>query len=251
MRIARRDGYTLMEVMIVTGILSSVIVLTLDFMAQSTDQVAVITEETWLQRQIQLTIDDVIAEIREASADHVCLYRWTDPPGGKIVQPDGSQVNSTQVAICFPTPRNQSEDFIFTTGSGASLEVSSEPVWQGIKVIAYYDKELWEYADYNWHIYNDANPLRISTITDTTITLTDGTTFNRAGVTTAKQTARSVMANLAQLEVPNFASGYQASTLPMQLQIVAQTAVAGGTLNQGVILITASMLTEVLTRNKN
>jgi len=246
-----KRSYTLLEIMIVTALLSVALILAMEFMTRTSDEISIISHEAWLQSAIQNAIDEVTTQVQESSADHMTLFRFTDPAGGTIELPDGSTISSTQVAICYPTPRDVNGTFVFTTGTGANVTISAEPVWQGVTVLAYFNAELWQYTDYNSHTFNDQNPITITAVSATTITLSDGTTFNRAGTAGSNQTIRRLMIDLAQVEVPNFVSGTQVSSLPMQIQITAQKRVTGGTFNQGSRMVSASLMTDVLTRNKN
>lgn len=251
MRLSSARGYTLLEVLIVSSLLAGILLLTLDFMSRATDKVMQVTEEAFLQSQVQHMVETISSVIQESSSSLVTLYRWTDPPGGKIELTDGSLIDSTQVAICFATPRNIAGDFVFTTGSGSNLTITSEPVWQGICVFAYYEEALYLYADYNAHTYDHLNPIYITGIYANTITLSDGTIFNRGGPAQANQTIKKVMANLAQLEIPNYTSGIYADTHPMEISLTAQTKLHGATFSRQYQMITATMITDVLTRNKN
>ncbi len=246
-----KSGYTLLEALIVTSLLSFVLLLTFDFMSRSTDQIAIVNKESFLQSQVQQTVEQLTTDIQESSAALMTFYRWTDPPGGNIEMPDGSLIPSTQVAICFATPRDANNNFIFTSGSGPTLMITSEPVWQGIKVFAYYQGFLYAYTDYNAHLYDPMNPVYITNIDNNTITLNDGTTFNRGGPPAANQKIERIMSNLAQLEIPNFTSGIQADTHPVEISMTAQSRLEGTTFTRRYQMITATMITDVLTRNKN
>ena len=102
--------------------------------------------------------------------------------------------------LCFPTARDANSKFIIVLAS----QIKDAPQWQGICVYGCYNEALYRYVDRNNHVYSDSNPIRITAVTASTITLSDGTAFKRNGLgMSANQTRTSILEEAARFQMPS------------------------------------------------
>lgn len=212
----KQHGVTLIELLIANAILAAIIFISMLFMSTTGKEMADMTDEAHIEAGIEHSADLMLDALRETTIGQTTMFRFTDPSGSTIELPDGTNVTPiTQVATVFPTPRDDNGKYITTSGGNMAMI----PTWQGVVVYAYYNSGLYEYIDRNAHTYSEVTPLAISTITSTTITLNDGTTFPRNGSgmskpgTGSNRSFRQIMADLGQIEVeiaafPKSTSGY-------------------------------------------
>ncbi len=234
---SRAGGFSLLEVTIASTIMGLIILACLDFLAASSNFYSVDTNQTHLEWRLQYALDDIVSDLKETKPDRVEVFDFVDGPGGL-----------NQTAIVFPTARNSNDQFIYTDGTGA---VQAHPVWQGIAVYAFYSDKpgepgfLCKYIDYST-TRNYETAITITAITATTITLSDGTTFNRAlEGTSGNQFGLRLMSDFAQI-VRNPAPPNPVS-LPLRIKLVAQKRVDE---LQG-DYVQAQSSTGVMARNKN
>jgi hypothetical protein len=243
-------GMTVLEIMISLVLLAVVMLLAFDLTSRSVQFSAIAGQKAHMQARAQLGLNQLSVLVRESTADQVCPFRITDPPGGQIVLENGTSTPSTQVFLCFPVARDASGMFAFHSGGA----VVQEPQWQGISVIGYHNETLREYVQYGTALpFSNTTPIRISSVTTSTITLTNGTTFDRAGGVGANQTSRVLLPDVAQLEAPNYTTGnVLPDSQPLQLRLTALDRVRTSSINQGLgYVVVASFETGVLTRNRN
>jgi hypothetical protein len=113
----------------------------------------------------QARMMDVTIELMESSAENVTVKTFTDAGFPK----------GPQQAVAFSTARDASNRFQMSAGN---------PVWQGVMVYCPYHhardgRQLRRYVHYGSHVF----PLDISSISGSTITLSDGTKIQRSGGT--------------------------------------------------------------------
>lgn len=247
----RTAGMTLLEIMISMVILAVLMALAFDLTSRSAQFSAITAHEAHAQAKAQLALAQLSTLVRESTADQVCPFRLVAGAGDVIVFESGTSVPAHQVFLCFPVPRGPDGMFAFHDGAGGVLQ---EPSWRGIKVVGVHGTTLREYVQYGAALpYSSTNPIRISSVTATTITLTNGTTFDRAGATTANQTSRVLLQDVAQLEAPNYTTGQVlASSQPLQLRLTVLDRVRTSSLNKGAgYVVAAAFETGVLARNRN
>ncbi|MBX3467800.1 MAG: prepilin-type N-terminal cleavage/methylation domain-containing protein [Planctomycetes bacterium] len=245
----RRRGLTLLEVMIATVVLGVLVAVAFDLTSRAAQFSAISGHKAHVQAKAQLGLALLSTLVRESTADQVCPFRIVDPPGGTITFESGAQVPASQVFLCFPVPRGPDGLFAFHQGG----TVLSEPRWQGIAVIGHHAGTLREYVQYGAGLpFSGANPIRISAVSPTTITLTNGTTFDRAGAVGANQTSRVLVNDVAQLESPNYTTGAVLGGQPLQLRLTLLDRVRTTSINQGAgFVVVASFETGILARNRN
>lgn len=250
-RHAGTAGLTLVEIMIAMVIFAVVLFLAFDVTGRTAEFATIGSHKAWVQAKAQTGLDKLQVVLRESTADQVCPFRVTDPPSGQIVFENGTTIASTQVFVCFPIPRGANGMFALHDGSG---NVLAEPRWQGISVIGYYQGSLIQYIQYGVGLpYSSTTPIRITSVTTTTITLSNGTTFNRANATGTNQTSRVLCADVAQLESPNYTTGnVLPNTQPLRLKLTVLDRVRTSRINNGTgYVAAASFETGVLARNMN
>lgn len=232
----RESGMTLIEVAVASTVFSVIILICLEFLAVSMRFYAVDTTQVHMEWRLQSALDDLVLDLKETSPLRMQVYDFNDGLN-----------NKAQTAVIFPTARNAADQFVYSSGGA----VQAKPVWQGIVVYAFYSPMagqpgyLCKYIDYNVGRNYD-NTITITSLTSTTITLSDGTTFNRAlKGTSGNQFGDWKMADFGQLvrdpEPPT------AMTLPISLKLTAEQAV--DELQGDSIQATSS--TGIMSRNEN
>lgn len=222
-------GFTLMEVMFTSAILAIVMVICLAFLVQTTDVTSMDAVQTYAENQVQEAADEIVRDLKEAAPALCSFYHF----------PTASPVDT---AICFPSARDQTGrdgNFVYTR----SGEVQPYPVWQCIQVYCRAPNgKLFRFRDYTaTRDYTFA--ITVTSVTDTTITLSDGTTFNRVGTAGANQTVRELSGIFTQVKTQG--------TSPVQL-IVSSTVQHKATSLRGKGSTVVTTLTnEALCRNQN
>ncbi|MCO5170322.1 MAG: prepilin-type N-terminal cleavage/methylation domain-containing protein [Planctomycetes bacterium] len=244
-----RAGLSLLEVMVAMAVLAVLVLMAFSLTSHAAQFSAISGHKAHVQAKAQLALATLSTLVRESTADQVCPFRTTDPPGGTITFESGATIPATQVFLCFPVPRGPDGLFAFHQG-GAVL---SEPRWQGVAVVGYHAGTVREYVQFGTGLpFSGANPIRISAVSATTITLTNGTTFDRAGAVGAGQTSRVLVHDVAQLESPNYVTGQLLGGQPLQLKLTLLDRVRTSSINQGAgFTVVASFETGILARNRN
>jgi prepilin-type N-terminal cleavage/methylation domain-containing protein len=245
-------GFTLLEVVIASSIFALLICLLMGMLGRAMGSTEMDVRQTLTEDQVQNAVDDIIQDLKETSPAKVTFFQFVD---------DGR----TQTAITFPCARSETNDFVFTV----SGQVQYQPVWQCVRVYCFVSEPnmlggwIKRYDDYSVRSYT--NPITVSNITASTITLSDGTTFNRGGPAKADQKIVTVPGRFFQMEsaVPadegptdftmdpdliDFAVVDQ-EIRPLRLTIRSEVehqypGLAGGT-------VVTTLTNEVLSRNRN
>lgn len=246
----RSVGMTLLEVTIATVVLAVVAYLAIDVSSRGAQFAAVLTHEAHAQARAQLALAGLSRSLRESTADQVCPFRVPAPAGDVIVLETGEQLPADQVFLCYPVARGPDGPFAFHDGAGSVLQ---EPRWQGVVVIGHHAGALREYVHYDADLpFSGEAPIRISAVSATTITLSCGVTFDRAGAVGANQRSRVLLQDVAQLEAPNYVTGaVLASSQPLQLRLIAVDTVGRAPHASGGYTVSASFQTGVMSRNRN
>ena len=188
---SKSAGFTLLETVIASAIFALLIALVMGMLGRAIGSAEMDLEQSFIEDQVQNAVDDIIQDLKETDPSMVNFYQFDE---------DGR----TQTAITFPSARDTNGTFIFKVGG----EVQNEPVWQSIRVYCYVQVAgqdggwIYRYEDFSARGYT--NPITVTNVTATTITVSDGTTFNRRGPLGANQSLLRLPGRFVQLvaEVP-------------------------------------------------
>lgn len=188
MRNARnRAGYSLLEVLIASSIFSLLIAMLMGMLGRAMGTAQMDLNQTHIEDQVQNAVDRIIQDLKETTPAKVTFYQFME---------DGR----TQTAFAFPCARDQNDSFTYRVGG----VVQNKPVWQSIRVYCYVPQAginggfIRRFDDYSARSYT--NSISVTNITATTITLSDGTTFQRNGAVAANQRIIVLGGRFTQLE---------------------------------------------------
>ena len=223
----RQAGVTLLETLVASGIFALLIGMVMGMFARLVTSSEMDILQTQVENQVQDAVDDVVRDIKETAPILYSSYDFTE--GGY-----------TQSALCFPTARDKAKaQFTYKIGT----VVQSQPVWQAMEVVCYVknpnstDGWLYKYTDYNAHSY--VNPIKVSSVTTSQITLSDGTKFSRLGTLSANQKRVQIQGRFIQVMTQG--------TSPVQLTVRSackEKVIRGG-------LLITTLTNEALSRNHN
>ncbi len=188
MRNARnRAGYNLLEVVIASSIFGLLIAMLMGMFGRAMGSAEMDLNQTHIEGQVQDAVDRIIQDLKETTPAKVTFYQFVE---------DGR----AQTAFAFPCARDQNDSFIYRSGGA----VQNQPVWQSIRVYCYITQPginggfIRRYDDYTLRSYT--NSISVTNITATTITLSDGTKFQRDGTVAANQKILVLGGLFVQLE---------------------------------------------------
>ncbi len=244
-----------MEMVIAVAIMGVIMIVVGTLMVDMADEMQNSMISADIHTDLNWSITKVSRDIQECPLDLMTLRRFDETQYAGLTLPDGSTPGNQQTAICLATARDMNDDFICTSGVAGSKEISALPSWQGVIVYAVYKGTLYRYADWNSHSYGNTSPVSINPINsgDTTITLSDGTTWNRDGTNPGtNQRVLPVVDRVAQFYIPNYTEPpgsihVKLSNPPLQVQFVGIKEAAGHIEDS----VAATFFTEILARNKN
>jgi prepilin-type N-terminal cleavage/methylation domain-containing protein len=245
------SGFTLLELMIVTAIIATVIGLSMVMLKQAGDDARTNILMSHYESRLQTTLDDIVMHSIESSSTKMSLYAYDR---------DGKR----HTVIVFPTARDRDDEYIFTGVGGVP---SPTPVWQALVVYAYSNGSIYRYMDFTPRVYT--NRPYVQNIDNTTITVYDGTKdiyFNLDGTPrNANQTvwkvldhASSLLAFMPQSDDPPYnqeppgqgaltTRRYDIYRQPVNLRVEAEVPIEH---REGATIV-ISLGTGVLTRNQN
>ncbi len=185
--ITKIKGMTLLEVALSTAMLSVIIGVAFGFV----NEMAYSAKNAIQHKDMQVTSNHVLqvitSELKESKPSFISVY-------------DMQENGKWQTAVCFPTARTQNGVFMYFNDTNnnevwdSGEEILEEPKWEGVSIFCLsYETtykqgvqttqgRLTKYTDYSVNIEVNGMP-KITSITDTTITLSNGTTFNRNAIT--------------------------------------------------------------------
>lgn len=179
-------GFTLVELMIATAVIATVIGLSMVILKQASDSAAEITVQAHHENRLQEALSDMVMRAVESNPSRVTLFGYDEADGTR------------QGIIVFPTARDADDDFRYVDATG---NIVVTPQWQGLVIYAVSNNALYRYIDYNFRTYTNAAYVR--QIDATTITVYDGAgdiTLNRDGTpANAGQNVTKLLDNVKHL----------------------------------------------------
>jgi prepilin-type N-terminal cleavage/methylation domain-containing protein len=159
-------GFTLLELMIVTGIIATVIGLSMVMLKQAGDDARMNILMSHYESRLQTALDDIVMHAIETNPSKMSLYAYDE---------DGQR----HAVITFPTARDVDDQYALFGPGGV---VTPTPQWQALVVYAYSRGSIYRYMDFTARDYT--NIAYVTAITANTITVFDGSAlimFNRDG----------------------------------------------------------------------
>ncbi|MBI4713137.1 MAG: prepilin-type N-terminal cleavage/methylation domain-containing protein [Planctomycetes bacterium] len=186
-------GMTLLELMISVSLLAVILGGVLSLYLAGIETYETGSAYATAEMMLQLKLDEVMDEVAETAEPNLAIYSWVDP----LFAP----VTETQEAMCFSSARNAAGQFVTNNG---------RPVWQSVVVLAPYLEsgrgQIRRYESFGVYTF----PISVTNISNTTITLSNGVTFNR-------DAGRIILGNVEKLDTQ--AMWVDASQNPISISI--------------------------------